>query len=403
MAGFTGHALDIRVYWRPFAVPLARPRQKPLAAFAPPLRALRYILLGLALTACAPEPPPEDGIDVGAALGGAAAEGFARADRPRAFRFPADHGPHPAYRNEWWYFTGNLNGPAGGRYGFQLTLFRIGLIPEIPQRPSRWATRDLWMGHFAVTDGPGGRFHADEQFARGALGLAGAEGDPLRIWLKDWQIRLEDGAWRIRAAMAAAELDLTLNAEKAPVLQGEAGLSQKSAEPGNASYYYSIPRLAAKGRLRLNGDTIPVQGLAWLDREWSTSALGKDQAGWDWFSLQFDDGRELMYYRLRNKDGTTDPHSAGSLIGADGQADRLAPDQVTLTPLAHWESPKGGRYPIRWRLKAEALGQPLVIEAVMPQQELDLSVRYWEGAVEALDPQGRGIGRGYAELTGYAD
>ncbi len=372
------------------------------ALFAPPLRPLRYIALALLLAACTPEPPPEDGIDVGAALGGAAAEGFARADRPRAFRFPEDHGPHPAYRNEWWYFTGNLEGPKGGRYGFQLTLFRIALTPDAPQRPSRWAAQHLWMGHFAVTDVPGGRFHADEQFARGALGLAGAAQDPLRIWLKDWEIRLEDGAWRIRAAMEDAELALTLNPEKAPVLQGDNGLSQKSAEPGNASYYYSIPRLAAAGRLRLGGESIPVQGQAWLDREWSTSALGADQAGWDWFSLQFDDGRELMYYRLRKQDGTTDPHSAGSLIGPDGEVTRLAAEDVTLQPLEYWQSPAGGRYPIRWRMQVRQLEQPLTLRALLPQQEVDQSVRYWEGAVEISGPQGRVLGRGYAELTGYS-
>jgi predicted secreted hydrolase len=186
------------------------------------------------------------------------------------------------------------------------------------------------------------------------------------------------------------------------VLQGNQGLSQKSAEPGNASYYYSIPRLQAEGTLRLQGEELTASGLAWLDREWSTSALGPDQAGWDWFSLQLADGRNLMYYQLRRKDGRVDPHSAGTLSNADGLLKKLDPAAVTLTPLDYWES-DDRRYPIEWRLQV-AGEDPWLIRALLPDQEMRASVRYWEGAVEVIDERtGAQLGRGYLEMAGYGD
>jgi predicted secreted hydrolase len=184
------------------------------------------------------------------------------------------------------------------------------------------------------------------------------------------------------------------------VLQGDRGLSRKSAEPGNASYYYSMPRLQAEGTLRLADETLPVSGQAWLDREWSTSALSPDQAGWDWFSLQLTDGRNLMYYQLRRKDGRVDPHSAGTLSNADGLQKRLAPEKVTLTPLEYWES-DDRRYPVEWRMQF-AGEDPWRIRALLPDQEMRASVRYWEGAVEVSDEKtDKIIGHGYLEMAGY--
>jgi len=361
-----------------------------------------FVLALLWLAGCSPAEPPPPEPALSERLGAGHESGFARATEPREFRFPQDHGAHPPFRNEWWYFTGNLATPAGRRLGYQLTLFRIALVPEAPDRASQWATRDVWMGHFAVSDAAARSHRESERFARGAAGLAGARIEPVEIWLEDWTIRSPDGeTWRLAAQAEDFGIELELTALRAPVLQGEAGLSRKSARPGNASYYYSITRLATRGRVRLDGQDLQVGGLSWLDREWSTSALAEDQAGWDWFALQFDDGRDLMYYRLRRTDGTADPMSAGSLVRADGSVERLDGRSVTLEPLRHWEAPDGAVYPVAWRL-ARAGWPALRVEAVFDAQRMDVSVRYWEGMVEVTEEaSGRIVARGYMELAGY--
>lgn len=336
--------------------------------------------------------------------------GFARADRPRAFVFPQDHGPHPEYRSEWWYLTGNLHTLQGRRFGFQLTFFRFALVPKAPERASPWATDQVYMGHFALTDVQARRFLSFERFARAAVGLAGAQAEPLRVWLEDWVMEGRGGdpgrpVLLIRAQQDDIALDLTLESLKPLVLQGEEGLSQKSAAPGNASYYYSLTRLAARGTVRAGDGRHAVEGLAWMDREWSTSALGEDQTGWDWFSLQLDDGRELMYYQLRRRDGSVDPHSAGTLVGADGIAQRLSSRDVEIAVLDTWASPRdGARYPSGWRVRVPDEALDLEVRPHLGDQEMDLSVRYWEGAARVSGKAGRRsvAGHGYVELTGYA-
>ncbi|MEQ8514329.1 MAG: carotenoid 1,2-hydratase, partial [Chromatocurvus sp.] len=277
------------------------------------MRAATLLLIILLAAACG-DRAPEDSLAVGEALGGTPAAGFARADSPRSFVFPADHAAHPAYRNEWWYLTGNLETADGRRVGYQLTFFRIALAPGTPASDSAWATHQVWMAHVAVTDVAAGEHRHAERYARGGAGLAGQSTQPFGVWLEDWRISGEtdgDFPWTIDVNAGDFALQLTITPLKSPVLQGDNGLSQKSAAPGNASYYYSITRLATRGEVRIGETTYPVTGMSWLDREWSTSALGDDQAGWDWFSLQLDSGNDLMVYRLRQKDGGTDPHSAG--------------------------------------------------------------------------------------------
>ena len=357
-------------------------------------------LLGLA--GCAPQQPADPEPALSERLGAGDVAGFARALGPREFRFPDDHGAHPAYRNEWWYFTGNLEAERGRRFGYQITLFRIALAPEVPPRASAWAAREVWMAHLAVSDAEAQRHSETERFARGAAGLAGAARDPLRVWLEDWQILAPQDAarWEIRAAGDDIALALVLHPLRDPVLQGEQGLSRKSAEPGNASYYYSIPRLATEGTLRLGATEHRVAGLSWLDREWSTSALAENQAGWDWFALQFDDGRDLMYYRLRRRDGGVDPMSAGSVVGANGEVQRLDSSRVRLEPLRWWSANDGVRYPVQWRMTLDG-NEILVVEAVFDDQRMEVSLRYWEGMVTVRDAAGRLLGRGYLELAGY--
>jgi predicted secreted hydrolase len=339
-------------------------------------------------------------------------DGFERALAPRRFEFPADHGPHPGFRTEWWYWTGNLRArQADGssrRFGFQLTFFRSALAPVVAVRRSAWETRDVYTAHLALTDVEAGRFQAWDRWARGALDLAGAEGEPLRVWLGDWSAEAgarDAGIIHLGAGEGDARIDLALSPGKTPVLHGERGLSRKSAEPGNASYYYSLTRMPAVGEVRLAGRAFAVEGLAWMDREWSTSALAADQVGWDWFALQLEDGREVMLYRLRRRDGGISPESQGTLVGVDGGATTLARDTAEVLVLDHWVSPHGGaRYPARWRLRMPTAGLDLVVTPLVPDQELDLTVRYWEGAVRVEGTEdGRPLGGvGYVELVGYA-
>src|SRR2546427_4764027 len=242
--------------------------------------------------------------------------GFARAVAPRPLSFPADQGPPPASRAEGWYSPGNLRRGAGRHFGFQLTFFRVARAPGVvltagaEPRASAWSTRQLYVAHFAVSDITGGRFHAFSRSSREALGLAGASASPFRVWLEDWSAAGDGSSARLRAAEGDVAVDLEVSAAKPVVAQGDRGLSRKGPEPGNASFYYSLTRMPARGVVRLGRETLEVSGEAWMDREWSTSALGPDLEGWDWFALQLDDGRELMFYLLRRRDATMEPFSA---------------------------------------------------------------------------------------------
>lgn len=358
-------------------------------------------VLCLALAACSEAPPPAS-VSVTEQLGGAPAEGFLRAETPREFRFPADHGPHPGFRNEWWYLTGNLDGAGGQRFGYQATFFRIALDPRPASRDSPWAASEAWMAHLAVSDAATATHRGVERFARGAAGLAGATAAPLRVWLEDWTLDGDDAGarWRLRATADDFALDLTLQPIRPPILQGDAGLSRKSVEPGNASYYYSLPRLETRGTVTLGDARHAVAGLSWLDREWSTSVLGADQAGWDWLALQLADGHDLMYYRLRRADGSVDAMSRGSLVDGAGARVDLGPE-LDLRPVRHWTAPDGRRYPVEWALRLPQSPEELRVAAAFDAQQMALAVRYWEGMVDVRDAAGTLRGRGYLEMTGY--
>jgi predicted secreted hydrolase len=347
---------------------------------------------------------------VAEALSSAAGAEFARALGLREFSFPADHGPHPEYGIEWWYYTGNLDAKEGRHFGFELALFRIALVSEPPDRISRWATSQLYMGHFAVTDVHNNQFYSFERFSRAALGLAGAsvsDDQKFRVWLEDWVIEGEGPAMptiHLKAAEENIAIDLKLLSGKPVVLQGDKGLSQKSAEPGNASYYYSITRMPTSGTLSIGDQSFMVEGNSWMDREWSTTALAEEQLGWDWFALQLSDGRDIMYYQFRLRDGGVDPLSSGTVILDDGSTLTLTPEDVQLEVLDHWKSPRGGSYPSKWRIRIPSQSTDLEVTPYIDNQELDVSVRYWEGAVRIRGTsQGQPIsGNGYVEMTGYA-
>ena len=330
--------------------------------------------------------------------------GYQRAESSRNFSFPEDHGPHPDFRTEWWYLTGNLSTSDGREFGYQFTLFRNAIAPEAVERDSDWSTRQLYMAHFALTDVEGESFHAFERFNRGALGLAGVETRPFRAWLDDWEISGENPPpFRLRAGTESLGLEVELAAGKPVVLQGARGLSRKGRDPGNASYYYSLTRMPTVGVIHLGLETFAVQGSSWLDREWSTSALETEQVGWDWFALQLSDGRDLMLYQLRLADGSVDPLSSGSLIDRDGSTTGLSVGEFEIEVTDRWISPATRvHYPAGWRIKLPTMDIELDVHPKLSDQELSLSVLYWEGAVSVRGTSDGDlvVGDGYVELTG---
>jgi len=348
-------------------------------------------------------------LSVSDALSVGSVEGFARAVGTREFSFPDDHGPHPEYKIEWWYYTGNLDSTEGRHFGFQLTFFRIALAPEPAERESAWAASNVYTAHFALTDVEGNRFYSFERFSRDGLSLAGAEAQPFRVWLESWSAEGSDGdmfPMRLQVAEGEIAIDLTLENAKPLVLHGNGGLSQKSAGAGNASYYYSMTRLLTSGTVRIGEKSFEVGGVSWMDREWSSAALSDEQVGWDWFALQLSDGREIMFYQLRLRDGSIDPFSAGTLINADGSTQALSLDDVQIEVLDNWKSGiDGTAYPSRWRVRIPSASLDLEVTPYIKNQEMDVSVRYWEGAVRIRGTSdGEPIsGNGYVELTGYND
>ncbi|GAB4369768.1 MAG: lipocalin-like domain-containing protein [Acidobacteriota bacterium] len=383
------------------------------------MRSLRRVFLplagALALAAGACGRPPAPAADSPAALspvaalGGDPGAGWRRAIAPREFRFPEDHGPHEGFRTEWWYFTGNLDGPAGERFGFQLTFFRQGLDPSPAERSSALAADHLMFAHFALADVRAGEFHAAQRIAREAPGLAAASVPPLAVQVLDWSAASEPGAvdfpLRLRAADSGRAIDLVVVPERPVVLQGDDGLSRKGPKPGDASYYYSITRMRAEGTVVAGGRSVPVRGRAWLDREWSTSVLGEGQVGWDWFALQLDDGSDITAWQLRRADGSRDPHGALTLVGPSGAVTRFDARGFRLVPGRTWRSPRSGAsYPVAWRLEVPAAGLELDVTAALDAQELRLAVVYWEGAVDVRGWRAdrEVAGRGFLEMTGYA-
>jgi predicted secreted hydrolase len=334
--------------------------------------------------------------------------GFERAFGPIDVVFPEDHGPHPGFMTEWWYYTGNLATESGRHFGYQLTFFRRALAPEgnRPERSSAWATDQIYLAHFALTDIVPNDFHAHERFARGAAGLAGASSPPYKVWLHDWKVeQTARDTFRLYAEQEDIKIDLRLRDIKGPVLQGNQGFSQKGPQPGNASIYISQTRLDTSGTIQIADQRFPVSGYSWMDHEFSTSALSEDQVGWDWFALQLDDGTELMVFNLRKEDGTIDPFSSGTYIDREGTTWPLAREDFSIEVLDTWRSPHSNAlYPAQWRLSVPKLQLQLEIGPHLADQELNLTFIYWEGAV-LINGEKAGTpvqGNGYVELTGYA-
>lgn len=324
--------------------------------------------------------------------------------------FPEDHGSHPDFETEWWYFTGNLETSSGRDFGYQVTFFRAGLakIAPVPENP--WSIRDLYLAHFALTDVEKGRFSWKERVSRAGPGLAGAKVGDLDVQLLDWKAVSSEKVVRLAARWGDMDLDLTLRPRKPPVFHGEGGLSRKGPNPGQASFYYSMTDLATEGYVRPPGeDPVPVSGRSWFDHEFGSNQLAPDQAGWDWFGLHLSDGRELMIYIMRKKDGAVEEASSGTLIHPDGTWNALRLEDFSVAVEDTWESPaSGGRYPAGWLITVPGAGIRIRVLPMLDNQEMLTEetggIIYWEGAVSLAGQSGERevSGGGYVELTGYA-
>lgn len=380
---------------------LRRPMRNPAIVLL-----LSLFLLWTAPTLAAPTPSGGTTVDW-LSPGSAPAPDFARVLAPQDWHFPQDFGPHPQYQTEWWYYTGNLATPEQRPFGFQLTFFRQAIASPAPSlgNASPWRTPQLYSAHFTVSDIEADRFYQFERFSRGAVALAGAQGDPYGVWLQDWSATTQGTQVSLHGRGDAVELDVVLS-PTVPILQGNQGLSQKGPEPGNASYYYSQVQQPTQGTVTIAGQTYSVQGVTWMDHEYSTSSLSPGTVGWDWFSLQGRDGSALMLYNLRQGDGTAEPRSAGTFVASTGQQTKLQPADWQLEVLETWTSPSShAPYPAHWHLTIPRLNLDLDIQPQMANQELKTAAAtYWEGAVRYEGIQGEDAiaGQGYGELTGYA-
>jgi predicted secreted hydrolase len=369
----------------------------------------------------------------GRAAGGtpASAPAWREASAGYQFQFPRDHASHPEFKLEWWYYTGNVRTADGRRFGYQVTFFRVGIDPT-PANPSRWAVRDLFMTHLAVSDPTGQRYRFDERLSRGGPGLAGADAERYRVWNEGWHAGLisdsraasgtgpNDQQGRalarsqpaarghvIRAISGNAGVDLVLDEGKPPAINGIDGISQKGAMAGNASHYYSLTRMPTRGTLLIDGERFEVTGESWMDHEFGTSFLEKEQQGWDWMSIQLADGRELMLYQLRRSDGSRDPRSSGTLIDQQGATTHLAAEDFTLAPAGQtFRAPSGAVYPIRWSIQVPTAQLTLEVTTPLANQELSTGgagISYWEGVIDVTGTSAERpiVGRGYLEMTGY--
>lgn len=324
------------------------------------------------------------------------------------FEFPRDYFNHPDFETEWWYYTGNLKSASGHRYGFELTFFRQAVSRD-PLETAAWDVKDLYLAHLALSDLDGQHFYHSERINRAGPGIAGVSESSARIWNGNWQTQWLGADQKLQAFDSQFQLRLTLHPEKPPVIHGENGVSQKSAGAGHASYYVSLTRLDASGAIEINGETIDVSGLAWMDHEFFTHPLEPDQIGWDWLCLQFDDNTELMLFHIRRKDGSVDPFSSGTYVDAHGKTTHLRSEDFTLEPLGEtWTSPATHAvYPIAWKIAISKLGMALETHTALASQELagksKLLPSYWEGAISlaAHRAQAPLNGVGYLEMTGY--
>lgn len=335
------------------------------------------------------------------------AEDYTIAKPNYKWAFPTDHGSHPNYKTEWWYYVGHLKDTKGRRYGFELSFFRVGLDRKV-DNPSNFTPRDLYFSHFAISDLSAKKFWYAEKMNRTGPGLAGASEGRMNIWNENWQAWREGGGHHLRADGDVYGLDLMVRSPIPATLEGLHGYSRKGSDPKNASLYYSFPWFIANGKLRVGSDVRYVSGKAWMDHEFFSGDMDPDELGWDWFGLQFNDDTELMIYLMRKKDGTFHPVSSGTFINKAGKTTHIYLADIHTKVLETWKSPQTGAvYPIHWQIVVPSQRLKLDVKASLDDQELDTAkstqVVYWEGAVDITGTKaGKDVtGEGYMELTGY--
>jgi len=358
-------------------------------------------------------------------LGGEEEWKLARPDY--AWDFPRDHWARDGYKTEWWYFTGHLEADSGERFGYQFTFFRIGLLRERPKVDSAWGAKDLIMGHAALSTlslfdqgrknkiSSGGSHRFSEVLYRAVplLGGFGTFPDSVIAWSRapagtvgTWELKWNREGFDFRAKDEELGFSFSLSTRpvKPLIFQGPGGYSKKGAGENAASQYYSFTRLRTEGSVSVDGQTFAVTGQSWMDKEFSTHSLTSGQVGWDWFSLQLDDGRELMLYVLRDGEGKAD-YARGTLVESDARVKYLGRDAFAISVIASWTSPSGDSYPSEWRISLSDASLDLVVRSLMADQEnrsqLVPTLRYWEGAVEVMSPEGKRVGVGFVEMTGY--
>jgi len=340
-----------------------------------------------------------------------ASERFFEAIGPREFQFPEDHADHRGFQTEWWYYTGNLGSKDDRAFGFQLTFFRFQLKPWPLVSGSPWRSNQLYLAHFTISDLENSKFLMVEKAGRATMAIGGASFDSerIRVFLHGWEAVIQGNTHRLRAVGDSFEIELELVSEKPPVLHGDKGLSQKGEGLGKASYYYSLTRMKTRGVLRLGDDRLEVSGLSWMDHEFTSNILSKNQVGWDWMGLQLSGNRELMLYMLRHRDGSIDPFSSGTLVKNDGTSVHLSKEAFRIKPTDFWESKQSrARYPSGWQVEVFPYGMTLTVSPNLKDQELVTSqstqVTYWEGSVAVTGTAAgeKVTGSGYVELTGYA-
>ncbi len=350
-------------------------------------------------------------------------EGYASPQPGRVFAFPRDHGSHPEFRIEWWYITGHLWDGASNRFGFQSTFFRTAgpiadssTLPDPIPKSVAFGVDQLFLSHIALLDVGTGRFRHQEQLNREGW-AAGSSISNLHVWNGGASLELApprpDGHLELRLKSrirAEASWDITLAPAKPLVVFGDRGVSRKGASSTAASHYLTFSRLQVHGHLDIEGSSRPVHGIAWMDHEFSSSQLAPGQTGWDWVSIQLHDGREIMAYRLRHQDGSTDPYSTLAWVDREGRATHQPADAFSLESQSRWKSPRSGaEYPSRLTLRAvdPATRQPVTLQLVPLAEDQEMpgtigDVPYWEGACRVLDPTGTDVGSAFVELTGYA-
>ena len=323
------------------------------------------------------------------------------------YEFPRDYFNHPEFQTEWWYYTGNLTAGDGHCFGFELTFFREG-VDRDPQKQGTWDIQDLYLAHLALSDLDGNAFYHGERTNRAGPGIAGIDANSKLIWNGNWKVTWKGTDQEVEAIDEHFSFSLNLHPEKPPVIHGENGVSQKAEGLGYASHYISLTRLQTNGAVQLNGKSYRVSGVAWMDHEFFTHQLERNQIGWDWFSLQLNDDSELMLYRIR-KDGSVDPFSAGTYIDPKGHSVHLRADDFALLPESQaWKSAATGAvYPVQWHVVVSKLGIELEVTTRLKAQELtgnsQLVPNYWEGAIDVKGQRGGTAiaGVGYLEMTGY--